>query len=315
MGHFPRCSGTPSDSKPYLFDQAERAAFVHVGQALRDMPFCSLADLCQAAKSYFFQSVNASGAGHLFGERYVEAKAERLAAWWYRKHQDRRTPRPHTKYTPAQAQRGREVAAIRKRVRADWTALQAQLSRDRGDQLAQIAAELGCSLRTVSRLSKRLFPRIVGVVLAHFYGWTHGKSSVVSTSDIQAIDSKEPLPCGMFDEGASRATDGRGRNRANRGGNTGHPAGTVGRATALSGKNSSGHPAGHRLAHPAGPDSTDNLLSQLPHRPGRPPNRGARQRLQFQRTWRQPQRSDHQRSPDLTATLLLAAAERVIPER
>ena len=172
------------------------------------MPFCELADLAQAAKSYFYASVNASGAGHLFREAYVEAKAERLAAWWYRKHRDRRTPRPHSQYRAEQAVRGRQVALIRKRAArrkraaTDWQALRAQLARDRGDMLAQIAGELGCSLRTVSRLTKRQFPRIVGAVLSCFYGWPHGKSSAVGTWDIKAMgNGKELLPCGRFDQG------------------------------------------------------------------------------------------------------------------
>ena len=202
MGQPPRCTRTPPNSKPELFDQAERVAFRHVGQALRDMAFCSLPDLEQAAFSYFWQSIQNSGAAHLFREAYARRKAATWAAWWYRKHRDRRTPRPHTKYTPAQAARGRRVALIRKRGATDWTALRAQLARDRGDKLAAIAGELGCSLRTASRLSKRLFPRIVGVVLSCYYGWTHGKSSAVGTSEIKAMgNGKEPLPCGRFDQG------------------------------------------------------------------------------------------------------------------
>ena len=202
MGSSQEYSPTNSNRKPDLFDQAEQAAFRHVNANLCAMPFCSRADLEQAAKSYFYASVNESGAGHLFREAYVEGKAATWAAWWFRKHRDRRTPRPHTKYTPAQAARGRRVALIRKRGATDWTALRAQLARERGDKLAAIAGELGCSLRTASRLSKRLFPRIVGAVLSCFYGWTHGKSSAVGTSEIKAMgNGKEPLPCGRFDQG------------------------------------------------------------------------------------------------------------------
>ena len=200
MGQPPRCTRTPSKSKPEQFDQAERVAFQHVGQALRDMPFCSLPDLEQAAFSYLCESLRGSGVA--VREEYARRKAATWAAWWFRKHRDRRTPRPHTKYTAAQAARGRRVALIRKRGATDWTALRAQLARDRGDKLAAIAGELGCSLRTASRLSKRLFPRIVGAVLSCYYGWTHGKSSAVGTSEIKAMgNSKEPLPCGRFDQG------------------------------------------------------------------------------------------------------------------
>ena len=139
MGSSQEYSPTNSNRKPDLFDQAEQAAFRHVNANLCAMPFCSRADLEQAAKSYFYASVNESGAGHLFREAYVEGKAATWAAWWFRKHRDRRTPRPHTKYTPAQAARGRRVALIRKRGATDWTALRAQLARDRGDKLAAIA--------------------------------------------------------------------------------------------------------------------------------------------------------------------------------
>ena len=38
--------------------------------------------------------------------------------------------------------------------------------------------------------------------LVCFYGWTHGKSSAVGTWEIKAMgNSKEPLPCGIFDQG------------------------------------------------------------------------------------------------------------------
>ena len=169
---------------------------------LNEMPYCDRADLEQAAASYFWQSIHNSGTAHLFRAAYIERKAAKWAAWWNQKHLASRTRRPHTKYTPAQAARGRQVALIRKRGATDWTALRAQLARERGDKLAAIAGELGCSLRTASRLSKRLFPRIVGAVLSCYYGWTHGKSFAVGTSEIKAMgNSKEPLPCGRFDPG------------------------------------------------------------------------------------------------------------------
>ena len=202
MGSSQEYSPTNSNRKPDLFDQAEQAAFRHVVANLNEMPYCDRADLEQAAASYFWQSIHNSGTAHLFRAAYIERKAATWAAWWNQKHLASRTRRPHTKYTPAQAARGRRVALIRKRGATDWTALRAQLARDRGDKLAAIAGELGCSLRTASRLSKRLFPRIVGAVLSCYYGWTHGKSSAVGTWEIKAMgNSKESLPCGIFDQG------------------------------------------------------------------------------------------------------------------
>ena len=106
MGSSQEYSPTNSNRKDDFFDQAEQAAFQHVNANLRDMPYCDRGDLEQAAKSYFFQSVNASGAGHLFREAYVEGKAATWAAWWFRKHRDRRTPRPHSLYSIDQARRG-----------------------------------------------------------------------------------------------------------------------------------------------------------------------------------------------------------------
>ena len=194
MGQPPRCTRTPPNSKPDLFDQAEQAAFQHVNANLNEMRFCSEADLCQAAKSYFFQSARASGAASLFSEEYVRVKAARLGAWWNQKHTANRTRRPHTKYSAAQAARGRHVAAIRKRSRADWTGLQVQLMRRQGGKLAAIAGELGCTIRTISNLSKRLFPKIVGVVLSHYFGWKHRSSSAVRTPHKQDVSKGEKLP-------------------------------------------------------------------------------------------------------------------------
>ena len=189
MGSSQICNSDTADRKA----EVEQVAFQHVNSHLENMVFCSEADLAQAAKSYFYQSVRTSGAGHLFREAYVEAKAQRIAKWWNEKHTASRTPRPHTKYTPAQALRGRQVAAIRKKGRADWLSLRAQLLRDRGAKLSAIAGELGCTVRTVSRLTKRQFPKLVGVVLAAFYGWTHRKSSCCSTPEIEDLGPKESL--------------------------------------------------------------------------------------------------------------------------
>ena len=130
----------------------------------------------------------------MFDESYVEAKAQRIGAFWFRKHRDRRTPRPHTKYTPAQARRGGRTSATRSKARADFRALLVQIQRDRdGGTLAQIAEELGCEIRTVSNLIKRLFPRIMGVILDHLFRWKDSKSSCPSTPDIEVIEAKEPL--------------------------------------------------------------------------------------------------------------------------
>ena len=181
MGLFQEYSTTAAARKSDLFTQAEKQHFQHVVEALRDMPYCSEADLCQAAKSYFDQSARATGTAHLFREAYVEAKAQRIAKWWNQKHTASRTPRPHTRYNAAQAARGRHVAAIRKRARADWTALQVQLRRDRGGTLAQIAEEFGCTVRTISNLSKRKFSKIVGLVLDHLFRWNHRTNSAVNT--------------------------------------------------------------------------------------------------------------------------------------
>ena len=199
MGLFQEYSTTAAARKPDLFTQAEKQHFQHVVEALRDMPYCSEADLCQAAKSYFYQSARATGTAHLFREAYVEEKAQRIAKWWNQKHTASRTPRPHTKYTPAQAARGRQVALIRKKGATDWLALQAQLMRDRGDKLTAIAGELGCTVRTVSNLSKRLFPKIVGVVLGLSFGWKHGKSSIARTQKQDVLKS-EKLRCFHVEE-------------------------------------------------------------------------------------------------------------------
>ena len=94
MGHSQICNPTESSRKDDLFTQAEKQHFQHVVEALRDMPYCSEADLCQAAKSYFYQSARANGTAHLFRESFVEAKAKRLAAWWHQKHTASNSKRP-----------------------------------------------------------------------------------------------------------------------------------------------------------------------------------------------------------------------------
>ena len=152
---------TTTNSKPD-FAKAEALAFDHVGQALRLMPYCSLEDLEQAAFSYLVQSFASSGVS--VREEWARGKAAKWAAWWARKHRDQRRPRPHTKYTPAQALRGRQVAALRKMARTDWQALRAQLARDRAT-VNEVAGELGCTRRYVFQLCKRRFSRLVVAVL------------------------------------------------------------------------------------------------------------------------------------------------------
>ena len=98
------------------------------------------------------------------------------------------------------------MALIRKRGRADWMGLQVQLMRWQGGKVAQIAGRFGCSERSVFRLSKRRFPKLVLAILGQALHLTHGKSSCLATSDIEAIDRKELLPCGRFDQ-----EDGAGR--------------------------------------------------------------------------------------------------------
>ena len=127
MGHSQICTTNSTDRKPE-FSEVEQVAFQHVNSHLQNMRHCERADLIQAAFSYLLQSVNASGAGHLFGATYAQSKAEKWGGWWHQKHSANRTKRPHTLYSAAQARRGREVALIRKRTRADWTALRAQRS-------------------------------------------------------------------------------------------------------------------------------------------------------------------------------------------
>ena len=77
MGHSQKYSSTHLDRNNDPRAQAERAAFQHVNANLRDMPYCELGDLQQAAVSYFWQSVRGNGAAHLFREEYVQRKADR----------------------------------------------------------------------------------------------------------------------------------------------------------------------------------------------------------------------------------------------
>ena len=83
----------------------------------------------------------------------------------------------------------------------DWTALQVQLARLRGNKVQQLAGELGCSDRSIFRLSKRKFPKIVLAILCQFFNMTVRKSSAVPPSKIQGTDQKETLRTGRLDEG------------------------------------------------------------------------------------------------------------------
>ena len=202
MGRPPRCTRTPPKSKPELFDQAERVAFQHVREQLAHMAGCGLEDLEQAAFSYLVQSLNASGIQ--VRERWARGKATTWATWWHTRHSAARQARPHSQYSVAQAQRGRDVAAIRKRGRNDWQALRAQLARASGDTVADVAGELACSTRFIYKLSKRRFPRLVALVLALALGVNVPKSSPVATSEIQGIDQKEQLRPFTTDKGGDQ---------------------------------------------------------------------------------------------------------------
>ena len=173
------------------FQAAEALAFADVGQALGQMPGCGLEDLEQGAYSYLCQSFASSGIP--VREQWARRKAAAWAGWWHTRHTAARQTRPHSQYSAAQALRGRVVAAIRKKGRANWQALQAQLARDRGGTVAEVAGELGCSRRYIFQLSKRKFPKLVALVLALALGVNVPKSSALATSEIQGIDQKEPL--------------------------------------------------------------------------------------------------------------------------
>ena len=112
------------------FAEVERRAFDHVREQLAQMPSCGLYDLQSAAASYLSLFLGAQG--FPMRREWIDHKAAKWAAWWDRKHTASRTPQPHTKYSPSQALRGRQVAAIRKRGQNDWTALRVQLARQGG---------------------------------------------------------------------------------------------------------------------------------------------------------------------------------------
>ena len=179
------------------FEQAEQAAFEHVKEALRDMRFCCREDLEQAAFSYYAEGLRLAGVQ--FREEYARRKAARFADWWDQKHSASRTPRPHTKYSESQALRGRQVAAMRKTNRNDWTALQVQLARQGGVKVAEVAELVGCSARNIYKLSRRRFPRLVALVLALALGVNVGNSSGGKALPQRLVDTpKEGLRSGTL---------------------------------------------------------------------------------------------------------------------
>lgn len=191
-------TATTNNSKTE-FDRAEQAAFEHVKEALRGMRYCCLEDLQQAAFSYYCEGFRIAGVP--IREEYARGKAARLGAWWHQKHSASRTPRPHTQYTPAQSLRGRHVAAVRKRGRNDWTALQVQLARQGGAKVAEVAGQLGCTTRNIYKLSKRRFPRIVLAVLVLAFGVNVLNSSGWSVPQKHgSTDQRETLPTFTLDD-------------------------------------------------------------------------------------------------------------------
>ena len=203
MGRYPKNSQTQQHNTSAEFAEIERGAFVHVGEHLAAMPGCGLYDLESAAASYL--SLYLGAQGFPMRREWIERKAAKWAAWWDAKHTAARRPRPHTRYSRDQAKRGRQVAAWRKTNRTNWQALQAQLARDRGATVAEVAGELGCSRRYVFQLSKRLFPRLVVAVLVLALGGVNDpKSSALPTPEIQDIGTKEVLGSFTFDGGGDQ---------------------------------------------------------------------------------------------------------------
>lgn len=184
---------THENAAPVDFETAEPIAFAYATKALRRMPGCSKEDLAQAAKSYFYESLRAQGAAHLFREAYVEAKAERMGDWWYDKHQ-RSKKRSHTKYTPEAAKRGGQTRGKQRAAEADRHAYFAQDWKAKGWSIERIAAKLDAGISTVYRLLKRVvspwFGQVGKVVSSKF---SQGKDSNPST--IQLFEDRTALPC------------------------------------------------------------------------------------------------------------------------
>ena len=203
MGRYHQDKSQPNPTASADFSAVERRAFDHVGEHLANMPLCSLWDLESAAASYLSQYLGAQGVA--VRREWIERKAAKWGAWWFAKHTARRTTRPHSQYSAAQALRGRTVAAIRKRGRTDWQALRAQLARASGGTVAEVAAALDCSRRWVFQLSRRRFSRLVLAALVLALGGVNvPKGSAVATSEIQGIDQKELLPAFTIDEGGDQ---------------------------------------------------------------------------------------------------------------
>lgn len=194
--------------------QYEQVAFDHAVEALRRMSGSSQADLAQAAKSYFYASLRAQGAAHLFREGYVEAKAERMAEHWYQEHAERRRVRQeardrgradrlayiHSKYGGAEGVALGRVHSLRKRRR---------IARDQARRCAtlrqcdwsqqRIAVALGIDERTVRRhliahAGRVMRARIVGSSFFHL-NRTFGKDESVPSARTQVPEgSEQPLP-------------------------------------------------------------------------------------------------------------------------
>lgn len=173
MGHSQIC-GQSTNNNNNNFYQAERRAFDRVREALAAMPFAGRADLRQAAFSYLVQSLGAQGVA--VREEWARGKAEKWASWWARKHQDRRRPGPHTRYSRAQAVRGHRVSRYRRGARADVDALRAQILRAEGVKVAEIAAEIDKTTQHTRRLLRRTFSKVLVLALVG----TFAKSSMLS---------------------------------------------------------------------------------------------------------------------------------------
>ena len=98
------------------------------------------------------------------------------------------------------------MAAMRKRNRNNWLALQVQLFRQGGGKVAEVAEQFGCSTRNIFKLSRRKFPRIVLVVLCRVLNVNVPKGSGGSVHQKHpGTGIKETLRTVSLDEGAGVA--------------------------------------------------------------------------------------------------------------
>ena len=214
MGRPTQFTDLPNNNTSADFAEVERRAFDYVGQALGNMAGCGAEDLAQAAFSYAVQSFASSGI--LVRESYLRAKAAKWAAWWHTKHTASRTKRPHTKYSKAQALRGRVVSEIRRGTQSEVLALRTQLAALRGETSAQIADGIGRTARQVRRLASRNFSALLVSIICR----TFGKSSAVFSKSLTAEDRQGRLanvrlgsargqnPAGTAEDVAGLAVDG-----------------------------------------------------------------------------------------------------------